>query len=74
MQKIASSVLILSQNIADLSFDVYELSSKDTKRRERGNEESDSVFSISRKRKIEKHIHDLIRFSCLRDESLRFFF
>ena len=45
LQKNFSFVLKLTQHRADLYFDVYESPSiKDTKRKERGNEESDRVF------------------------------
>ena len=42
-----SSVSKLTQHRADLCFDVYKSPSiKDTKRKERGNEESDRLFAI----------------------------
>ena len=47
---------------------------KDTKRKERGNEETDRVFSIGPKIKIERDMHDLLRLSCFKEELLRFFF
>ena len=47
---------------------------KDTKRKERGNEETDRVFSIGPKIKIETDMHDLLRLSCFKEELLRFFF
>ena len=75
MQKIVSSVLKLTQRRADLCFDVYESPSiKDTKRKERGNEEYDRVFSVGPKTKIETDMHDLLSLSCFQDELLRFFF
>ena len=61
VQKIVSSVLKLTQHRADLCFDVYESPSiKDTKRKERGNEESDRVFSIGPKTKMETDMHDFL--------------
>ena len=75
VQKIVLSVLKLTQHRADLCFDVYKSPSvKDTKRNERGNEESNHVFSIGPKTKTETDIHDLIRLSCFKEELLRFFF
>ena len=50
LQKIFLFVLKLTRHRADLYFDVYESPSiKDTKRKERGNEEYDRVFSIGPK-------------------------
>ena len=75
VQKIVSSVLELTQHKADLCFDVYESPSiKDTKRKEKGNEKSDRVFSIGPKTKKETDMHDLLRLSCFKRELLRFFF
>ena len=75
VQKIVSSVLELTQDKADLCFDVYQSPSiKDTKRKERGNEKSDRVFSIGPKTKKETDMHDLLRLSCFKRELLRFFF
>ena len=75
VQKIVLSVLKLTQHRADLCFDVYKSPSiKDTKRKERGNEESNHVFSIGPKTKTETDIHDLLRLSCFKEELLRFFF
>ena len=75
VQKIVSSVLELTQHKANLYFDVYESPSiKDAKRKERGNEKSDRVFSIGPKTKKETDMHDLLRLSCFKRELLRFFF
>ena len=75
VQKIVSSVLKLTHHRSDLCFDVYKSpSTKDTKRKERGNEESDCVFSIGPKTKMEPDMHDLLRLSCFKEELIRFFF
>ena len=75
VQKIVSSVLKLTQHRADLYFAVYESPSiKDTKRKERGNEESDRAFSVGPKTKMETDMHDSLRLSCFKKEWLRFFF
>ena len=74
VQKIFSSDLKLTQHRTDLCFDVYESPIKDTKMKERGNEESDSVFSIGPKPKMETDMDDLLRLSCFKEELLRFFF
>ena len=74
-QKIVSSVFKSTRHRSDLCFDVCESPSiKDTKRKERGNEESDRVFSIGPKTKMEIDMHDLLRLSCFKEELLRFFF
>ena len=65
----------LTQHRADLCFAVYESPSiKDTKRKERGNEESDRAFSVGPKTKMETDMHDSLRLSCFKEELLRFFF
>ena len=75
LQKNFSFVLKLTQHRADLYFDVYESPSiKDTKRKERGNEEFDRNFSTGPKTKMETDMHDLLRISCFKEDLLRFFF
>ena len=75
LQKFFSFLMKLTQHRADLCFDVYESPSiKDAKRRERGNEESDRVFSIGPKTKMETGMHDVLRLSCFTEDLLRFFF
>ena len=61
----------LTQHRADLCFNVYESPSiKDTKRKERGYEESDRVSSIGPKTKMETDMHDLLSFLVLSKSSL----
>ena len=65
----------LTQHRADLCFDVYESPSmKDTKNKDRGNEDSDRVFCIGPKTKMETDMQELLKLSSFKKELLRFFF
>ena len=55
VQKIFSSDLKLTQHRTDLCFDVYESPIKDTKMKERGNEESDVFFHWSKNKNGNRH-------------------
>ena len=67
VHKIISSVFKLTQQIADLCFAVYEPSSiKDTIWKDRRNEESNCIFCIGPKTKMETAMHDLLGLSCFK--------